>query len=59
MKHIWTVNYGGKRIYFSTLKEVKAFEHGLRACNFKENIKDEILKELDEIKKYEEHYGCE
>ena len=52
MKQIWTVNYGGKRIDFGTLKEVRAFEHGLRVCNFKESVEYEIRKELDKTKKY-------
>ena len=38
MKWIWTVNYGGKGIDFDTLKEARAFEYGLIACEFKESV---------------------
>lgn len=38
MKRIWIVNYGGKMIDFGTLKEARAFEYGLIACEFKESI---------------------
>lgn len=38
MKQIWTVNYGGNRIDFNTLKEAMAFENGLIACEFKESV---------------------
>ena len=38
MKKIWTINYGGKRIYFDTIKEARAFELGLIACEFRESV---------------------